>query len=501
MAPETMNRRRTARWSNCVAYGSGCSRAEQGSKLRTKQAKRLFAARRRTLDRPLRCERAGQKASQEALSDLDELEKQAANYRGEVNRHAAKGYEEYKEVILALEKQIAVIDREIAETKAMIDQIGGQRGCSVSRLYWYTDFDAAKAAATKTGRPILSLRMLGKLTDEYSCANSRFFRTALYSNKEISDYLRNNFVLHWQSVRPVPRVTIDFGDGRKLERTLTGNSAHYVLAANGQPLDVLPGLYGPQAFREWLERMQSFHGSYARGDDTARAKMLEGFHVRMHDALLQRWGRDIQRLGEEKSSLVSLRISEGLAAAQQAGEKVPDPNHAPNAKVAALRAVGKSFVEAPVLRFANLGGRWIEQGMDEQLWEAIAALHREEVQLDEASVDVMRQEFPQAPQAGRLAVAKRAQEDPVLRVVRMFEKSIALDTVRNEYLLHRRIHEKFFENDPLVANVDSLNEWVYAELFLTPSSDPWLGLAPNDIYTALDRDGRTEPWPEPVRRQ
>ena len=73
--------------------------------------------------------------------------------------------------------------------------------------------------------------MLGKLTDEFSCANSRFFRTSLYSNKEISNYLRDNFVLHWQSVRPVPRVTIDFGDGRKLERTLTGNSAHYVLTA------------------------------------------------------------------------------------------------------------------------------------------------------------------------------------------------------------------------------------------------------------------------------
>src|SRR5690348_8140290 len=69
--------------------------------------------------------------------------------------------------------------------RAAVDQIGGQRGCTVSRLYWYTDLEGAKAAAKSTGRPILSLRMLGKLTDEYSCANSRLFRTALYSNKEI----------------------------------------------------------------------------------------------------------------------------------------------------------------------------------------------------------------------------------------------------------------------------------------------------------------------------
>jgi hypothetical protein len=136
---------------------------------------------------------------------------------------------------------------------ATVDEVAGQRNATVSRLYWYTDLEQAKKAAAESGKPILSLRMLGKLTDEYSCANSRFFRTALYSNKEISDYLRDNFVLHWQSVRPVPRITIDFGDGRKLERTITGNSAHYVLDANGRPLDVLPGLYGPKAFREWLE--------------------------------------------------------------------------------------------------------------------------------------------------------------------------------------------------------------------------------------------------------
>ena len=101
--------------------------------------------------------------------------------------------------------------------------------------------------------------MLGKLTDEYSCANSRFFRTTLYANQQIARLLRGQFVLHWESVRPVPRVTIDFGDGRKLERTLTGNSAHYILDEQGQPLDVLPGLYGPAIFKEWLNRVDKLY--------------------------------------------------------------------------------------------------------------------------------------------------------------------------------------------------------------------------------------------------
>ena len=41
----------------------------------------------------------------------------------------------------------------------------------------------------------------------------------------------------------------------------------------------------------------------------------------------------------------------------------------------------------------------------------------------------------------------------------------------------------------LAKDVTALNERVYAELFLTPSSDPWLGLLPPDTYTALEEDG------------
>jgi hypothetical protein len=34
-----------------------------------------------------------------------------------------------------------------------------------------------------------------------------------------------------------------------------------------------------------------------------------------------------------------------------------------------------------------------------------------------------------------------------------------------------------------------LNERVYADLLLTPSSDTWLGLMPADTYTALEDNG------------
>jgi hypothetical protein len=350
-------------------------------------------------------------------------------------------------------------DTALAAWSKAVDQIGGQRGCTVSRLYWYTDLAQAKAAAEQSQRPILSLRMLGKLTDEFSCANSRFFRTALYSNKEISDYLRDNFVLHWQSVRPVPRVTIDFGDGRKLERTLTGNSAHYVLASDGTPLDALPGLYGPNAFLDWLKSMQSLDKSYRWASQAqaepkvAHAQILKRYHQNRGDAILKAWDQDLQRLDAQQEKQVSSKITGAIKAARLAGQPVPN---------------------------------------DEELWQAVAKLHRTDVHLDESSVAVMRQEFPKAAIAARLTETKARVEDPVLRLVRTFEDSMSLDAVRNEYLLHRRIHKLLAGTETGAMDFDALNEWVYAELFLTPSKDPWLGLAPSDIYTALDRDGHVE---------
>ncbi|RCJ16043.1 hypothetical protein A6S26_07065 [Nostoc sp. ATCC 43529] len=72
--------------------------------------------------------------------------------------------------------------------------------------------------------------------------------------------------------------------------------------------------------------------------------------------------------------------------------------------------------------------------------------------------------------------------------MKSFEAAMALDTVRNEYILHSQIHQWFMEGNQ-TKNVEILNQQVYAQLFLTPSSDPWLGLFPSDSYSAIDNDG------------
>lgn len=123
----------------------------------------------------------------------------------------------------------------------------------IAHLDWHTSLPSAVADATKHRRPILSLRLLGRLDEEYSCANSRYFRTLLYPEKPVRNAMRA-FTLHWQSLRPVPKVTIDFGGGRTLVRTITGNSLHAVLRSDGTPVDAVLGLMTPDVFVQALRR-------------------------------------------------------------------------------------------------------------------------------------------------------------------------------------------------------------------------------------------------------
>ena len=81
---------------------------------------------------------------------------------------------------IAAHKAGAPSDEQWNRIASALDKVGGQYDNYASQLYWYTDLEQAKAAAQASGRPILSLRLLGRLDEDLSCANSRFFRTTLY---------------------------------------------------------------------------------------------------------------------------------------------------------------------------------------------------------------------------------------------------------------------------------------------------------------------------------
>ena len=280
-----------------------------------------------------------------------------------------------------------------------IDRVAAQRDAARSHLYWYTDLDRAKAVARREGKPILSLRLLGRLDEELSCANSRFFRTTLYPDPRVGALLRDKFILHWSSERPVPVVTVDFGDGRTMKRTITGNSVHYVLDGDGRPIDAVPGLYSASAFVRALEASLELAATKP-GDEELRA-----WHARAS-----------ARLADQPANI---RAEPFAREVDRAVRAKADP--------------------------------------------------------------------PPARDAGQRAVSKFRVEDPLLVAIAGLQNSIAQDTQRNEYDFHARIHRWFAAGE--VRDLQSFNQRVYTELFLTPPSDPWLGLAPADAFPAIEGGG------------
>ena len=370
-------------------------------------------------------------------------------HAGEINRHIAN--------------PSLAPDEEWQRITTALDTVAQQKNSYLSGLYWHTEMESAKRAAAASGKPILSLRLLGKLTDEFSCANSRFFRTVLYSNTEVSTVLRDRFVLHWQSVRPVPTVTIDFGDGRKLERTLTGNSIHYILDSQGRPIDALPGLYGPQAFLRGLTNAETFFKSLTGKNDQQRNFMLTMYYSQQHNKISAAWTIDTEKIGGKKPE--GFRIVKGTN-----GEAL---------SIAPL-AVTKALTEVNILRAMTTATEELGKITDEAAWKKIAQLHSSDAAIDERSISLIKRQNP----------ALREQEFAGL--LQKFQELIALDTVRNEYLLHSKLYT-WLAKDPVRDDVEKLNEQVYAKLFLTPGSDPWLGLFSTDVYTALDNGGVVKP--------
>ena len=320
---------------------------------------------------------------------------------------------------------------------AALDRVGGQYDNYASGLYWYTDLEKAKAAARATGRPILSLRLLGHLDEDLSCANSRFFRTTLYPDAEINKLLKERFILHWQSVRPAPRVTIEFGDGRKLQRTITGNSIHYILDADGRFVDALPGLYGAPVFKAELQQTADAIEQIKASPSTYAA-----YRNSQQQRLLNAWAADVATLKGGMPARGTLTEAE------------------------------------------------LEHSTSDGRWQQIAELHWNNVIFDPNVRQLVATKFPDAQKAAPIATSKMSVENPMLRVFGNLSRTTSLDTVRNNYLLRTRILAQMNDAESQKWSLAQLNDWVYAQIFLTPNQDPWLGLAPPDVFAAIDGNGK-----------
>ena len=376
---------------------------------------------------------------------------------------------------------------------ARIDSVAHQKYATVSRLYWHTDLASARAAAREDGRPILHLRLLGRLDEDLSCANSRLFRATLYANQDVSRFLRENFILYWSSERPVPRVTIDYGDGRRLERTTTGNSAHYVLDEDGNVLDVLPGLYAPTVFRRELEGSLALAARVRGQPDHERAKRLVDYHQQRVIAARRDWDRLAGTAAPMRKLLTPARIESQPAAAQRL-------------------TVTKSAIEVKDLRVFATGLTPEAWSADQiEMWSAAGqllfglgdlkiAMPRPLRVVPFGDPMTARSEVPPPrvldDTSRALIVRLHNRVPPEMRVtgeqletmIARLEQTIVADSALNQLRLRPQIEGEIVRRGGRI-DFATLNAWIYAEVFRTPKQDAWLGLLPRNVFTGLPGDG------------
>ena len=355
---------------------------------------------------------------------------------------------------------------------ARIDAAAHQKYATVSRLYWHTDLASAKAAAHASRRPILHLRMLGNLDEDLSCANSRLFRATLYANHDVSGLLRERFILYWSSERPVPRVTIDYGDGRTLVRTTAGNSAHYVLDEDGNVLDVLPGLYAPAAFRRELEGSLALAARVRGKSEDERAALIVDYHSQQLIAT-QRVSAQLTAMPSMRRLLTEARVQSPIAAAQRgtitkSGIEVRD-----------LRAIARELpledLSENQVEMWYTAGRMLYGTGDRKVTAPIPIL-------DEDSRALVLRLHNDVP------LELRATGWPVDAMIARLERTLVADSALNQLRLRPQIAREFVRRNGR-TDFETLNTWIYAEVFRSPKQDAWLGLLPRNVFTGLVGDG------------
>ncbi|MFO0685833.1 MAG: hypothetical protein U0234_27490 [Sandaracinus sp.] len=362
-------------------------------------------------------------------------------------------------------------DEALGRLRRALDRVAAQRDAFASGLFWYTDLAAAQAEAARRDRPILSLRLLGRLDEEASCANSRFFRWLLYPDPRVREALAG-YVLHWSSERPAPHVTIDMGDGRTIERTITGNSVHYVLDASGHVVDAIAGLHTPEDFVARLEESAAL--AERCGVRFADASCLASAHRAMLEATHASW--DQLRTGPALGAGLVVEPPFVLPSWDELVQRdVPAPA-LPSAALAMPLTIGKAAIEMPLLRM--LGAAEAPEAPPPLPWRELARVIS---RYDASGL---------SPASVALARLKTGSTEDVTLARATAERALA-DTLLARYTHERRFHAWLAEG-ATPNDFDSINARVYAELFLTPASDPWLGLRAETEWDVLEVEGSTD---------
>jgi len=123
----------------------------------------------------------------------------------------------------------------------------------------------------------------------------------------------------WESVRPVPLIRIDFGNGTVINRTLHGNIATYVCDADGQVLDILPCIYTAGVYVDRLNQFRLLASYVAQAGQGQREGRLKDYHRRLLEALRNNEPPPVFKANP--AGLTKARIESGVTAVLVAGTR------------------------------------------------------------------------------------------------------------------------------------------------------------------------------------
>jgi hypothetical protein len=258
----------------------------------------------------------------------------------------------------------------------------------------------------------------------------------LLSDTRVVRFVNENFVPCWQSVRPVPQVTIDFGNGRKLHRTLAGNTVIEICLPDGRVVDSFPGIYLPEDLlgeaRESLELVRQLNPAMS---EAAVASTVIAWH----------------RARALAPPLIPVPISINKSAVQ-------------SPLLRALRLDPKQPSTTDLLA-RELGRNPVAMSEPTDPKAALARISRqlEDISEQPSTVEQLRQRFLLLPEGARPSPAELGQ------------MALRVDSRTNVNRVRPAVHLLFATYDRLPRGTEC-REAVFKQLLHVPVDDPYLGL-------------------------
>lgn len=131
----------------------------------------------------------------------------------------------------------------------------------------------------------------------------------LFSQPRVADFINQSFEAVWESVRPVPIVRIDFGNGRVLTRTLHGNILTSVCTTDGFVVDALPGIYTESAYLDRLNVLGAVAKNAQAYPEARRDVLVRAYHRGQAQALKKN-AKPGQAAADRKRLAITKRVIE-----------------------------------------------------------------------------------------------------------------------------------------------------------------------------------------------